>query len=68
MKKSSDCTTQTEVANRQLKHKSVDKSKCKHKIEPELYAEWSKKQARKQKTHRLTQCPNCGLWVVWVKK
>ncbi|MCP4990493.1 MAG: hypothetical protein GY928_31970 [Colwellia sp.] len=48
----------------------VDKSKCRHTPGSDKlgYNEWSGWQAEKKKTHNQTQCPNCGLWSVWVKK
>lgn len=48
----------------------VNKSICqdKHTTAPAGYLQWQSWAAEMAKTHRQTQCPDCGLWAVWIPK
>lgn len=37
-----------------------------NKDEPIGYIDWHAWAERKKKTHKQQQCPDCGLWHVWV--
>jgi hypothetical protein len=39
-----------------------------HTLCPEGYLAWHEWAERKAKTHECTQCPECFLWGIWVRK
>lgn len=39
-----------------------------HTPAPESYLAWHAWAERKQKTHRVTRCPECELWSIWVPR
>jgi hypothetical protein len=58
------------VKGRKFDQGPVDKSYCEHTpgAEERDYIKWHAWVAKMKNTHRQTQCHNCGLWVVWIKK
>lgn len=48
----------------------VDKSKCNHTpgADDPGYIRWHAWAEEMSKTHKQTQCPNCGFWYCWVLK
>lgn len=39
-----------------------------HMESPSDYVEWHDWAERMAKTHKQIKCPECGYWVIWVRK